>query len=78
MIIGIIDDDENEINSIQRTIITIIKRNNLDVDDIEFKIYDLNSETGKLTDNLIKQVIEDISKFKISLLINQKDKKWEI
>lgn len=69
MIIGIIDDDENEINSIQRTIITIIKRNNLDVDDIEFKIYDLNSETGKLTDNLIKQVIEDISKFKISLLI---------
>lgn len=69
MIIGIIDDDENEINSIQRTIITIIKRNILDVDDIEFKIYDLNSEIGKLTDNLIKKVIEDISKFKISLLI---------
>lgn len=69
MIIGIIDDDGNEINSIQRTIITIIKRNNLDADNIEFKVYDLNSETGKLTENLIKQVIEDISKFEISLLI---------
>ena len=69
MIIGIIDDDENEINSIQRTIITIIKRNNLNVGNIEFKIYDLNSEAGKLTENLIKQVIEDISKFEISLLI---------
>lgn len=69
MIIGIIDDDENEIDSIQRTIITIIKRNNLSVSNIEFKIYDLNSEAGKLTDNLIRQVIEDISKFEISLLI---------
>lgn len=69
MIIGIIDDDENEINSIQRTIITIIKRNNIDADNIEFKIYDLNSEAGKLTENLINQVIGDISEFEISLLI---------
>lgn len=69
MIIGIIDDDENEINSIQRTIITIIKRNNLIASNIEFKIYDLNSEAGKLTDELIYQVINDISNFEISLLI---------
>lgn len=69
MIIGIIDDDENEINSIQRTIITIIKRNNLIASNIEFKIYDLNSEAGKLTDELIHQVINDISNFEISLLI---------
>lgn len=69
MIIGIIDDDENEINSIQRAIITIIKRNNLDADNVEFKIYELNSDAGKLTENLINQVTEDISKFEISLLI---------
>lgn len=31
MVIGIIDDDKNEIDSIRRTIITIIKRYNLDV-----------------------------------------------
>lgn len=69
MIIGIIDDDENEINSIQRTIITIIKRHNLDVSDIKFKIYDLNLKVGKLTDNLINDIIEDILKFEISILI---------
>lgn len=69
MIIGIIDDDGNEINSIQRAIITIIKRNNLDADNVEFKIYELNSDAGKLTENLINQVTEDISKFEISLLI---------
>ena len=69
MVIGIIDDDEYEIDSIQRTIITIIKRNNWTVDNINFKIYDLNSKTGKLTESLITQVIEDISEYKISLLI---------
>ena len=69
MIIGIIDDDENEINSIQRTILTIIKRNNLLASNMEFKIYDLNSESGKLTKELMIQIISDISNFEISLLI---------
>ena len=66
MVIGIIDDDKNEIDSIRRTIITIIKRYNLDVDELKFKIYDLNSDVGKLTANLIKVIIDDILKFEIS------------
>lgn len=69
MVIGIIDDDKNEIDSIRRTIITIIKRYNLDVDELKFKIYDLNSDVGKLTANLIKVIIDDILKFEISILI---------
>ena len=69
MVIGIIDDDKNEINSIQRTIITIIKRYNLEANDLKFKIYDLNTENGKLTENLIKVIIDDILKFEISILI---------
>lgn len=40
MVIGIIDDDKNEIDSIQRTIITIIKKYNLDINELKFKIYD--------------------------------------
>lgn len=69
MVIGIIDDDKNEINSIQRTIITIIKRYNLEANDLKFKIYDLNTENGKLTENLIKVIIDDILKFEISILV---------
>lgn len=69
MVIGIIDDDKNEINSIQRTIITIINRYNLEANDLKFKIYDLNTENGKLTENLIKAVIDDILKFEISILV---------
>ena len=69
MVIGIIDDDKNEIDSIRRTIITIIKRYNLDVDELKFNIYDLNSDVGKLTANLIKVIIDDILKFEISILI---------
>ena len=69
MVIGIIDDDKNEIDSIRRTIITIIKRYNLDVDELKFKIYDLNSDVGKLTANLIIVIIDDILKFEISILI---------
>lgn len=69
MIIGIIDDDDDEINIIQKTIITIIRKNNLIEKDINFKIYDLHSEAGKLTENLMNQIIDDISNFQISLLI---------
>lgn len=69
MIIGIIDDDSDEIDKIKRTIITIIKKNNLDVGDIQFKIYELKFETGKLRDSIIKQVIDEITRFEISLLI---------
>lgn len=69
MVIGIIDDDKNEIDSIQRTIITIIKKYNLDINELKFKIYDLNSDVGKLTDNLIKVIVDDILKFEISILI---------
>lgn len=69
MIIGIIDDDDDEVNIIQKTIITIIRKNNLIEKDINFKIYDLHSEAGKLTENLMNQIIDDISNFQISLLI---------
>lgn len=69
MVIGIIDDDNDEIDKIQRTIITIIKRNNLDESEIEFKVYNLNSGVVKLTDNIIQEIIEDILKFGISTLV---------
>lgn len=67
--IGIIDDVEEEITTIQRTIYDYIQRNNIDGVDVEFKIYSLTSETDELEESLIKEVIQDIENFEISMLI---------
>lgn len=67
--IGIIDDVEEEITTIQRTIYDYIQRNNIDAVDVEFKIYSLTSETDEIEESLIKEVIQDIEDFEISMLI---------
>lgn len=67
--IGIIDDVEEEITTIQRTIYDYIQRNNIDAVDVDFKIYSLTSETDEIEESLIKEVIQDIENFEISMLI---------
>lgn len=67
-VIGIIDDDKNDIGTLKRTILSILKKNNIDIC-IEFKEYDLSSNRGEISDEIVKEILNDIINYQISILI---------
>ena len=67
-VIGIIDDDNNDIGTLKRTILSILKKNNIDIC-IEFKEYDLSSNRGEISDEIVKEILNDIINYQISILI---------
>lgn len=67
-VIGIIDDDKSDIAKLKRTIITIMKKNNIDIN-IEFKEYELNSNIGEISEEILKEILNDIIDYQISILI---------
>lgn len=64
-VIGLIDDEEDQLRAIRRT----IKANIVEEEACDFKSYSLSDESGKLVDEVYNNVMEDIINQKISCLI---------
>lgn len=64
-IIGLIDDEESQLRAMRRTIKTNAPRSIV----YDFKSYSLSQESGKLVDEVFRDVMQDIINEEIACLI---------
>lgn len=66
--IGIIDDDEFEVDSIERSIIVNLPKDIIE-ENVDFLVYSLDDNDRDLVDTLAQQVIDDAANEKVSALL---------